>query len=155
MADSRHTEQPFSLRKLLGLPDSAPGARVRAEATRLLEHIESRLGGAKDEGFAAARRLEIRHLRGFLATELARRTRSPRSHWGALIAGFLLGGASVAGWVLIAQDPPPPAPQAATDLPGELSVLADPPNSTWALFDLGDQHLLGEHPADLLRDLLA
>ena len=147
MADSRHDGRRFSLRSLLGLPNSAPGMQVRSEGSRLLGHIESRLAGAEDDGFAAARRLEMQRLGAKLEAESVGQGRGWRGRWGWLLAGFLLGAVSVAGWFLAAQGRPGPL-QAGIDLPGELSVLAEPPHSIWSLFHLQDQHLLGEHPAD-------
>jgi hypothetical protein len=112
----------------------------------LRAHIESRLAAAPSEEFANARRQEVARL----AENLAREGMQTRLESGgrrlALAVGFALGlGAASLGFLLWpANDPSLPAQSMA----GELSVLAEPTGSRWALFRLEDDRLLGEYPAD-------
>ncbi|MCS5638555.1 MAG: PEGA domain-containing protein [Myxococcota bacterium] len=146
MTGSRQHRRRFSLRTLLGLPGSAPAAQVRSEGGRLLRHIEARLGGVEDEGFAGARRLEMERLGRGLEAESGGGIRRRGLAWGWGVVGFVLGAASAAGWFLLSENDSGPRP--GIDLPAELSVLAEPPNSRWSLFHLEDERLLAEHPAD-------
>jgi hypothetical protein len=132
MADSRQDRRHISLRGLLGLPSSAPAARVRSEGGRLLRHIEARLRAAEDEGFAAARRLEMERLGRVLEAESGGAIPRRGLAWGWGMVGFVLGVGCAAGWFLLSSNDRGPG----IDLPGELSVLAAPANSTWSLFHL-------------------
>jgi len=146
MEDSGGSRPGNSIRALLGLPNSARRSRIRSQARRLRAHIESRLAAAPSEEFANARRQEVARLAENLAREGMLTQLDSGGRRLALAVGFALGlGAASLGFLYW---PANDASLPSQSLPGELSVLAEPIASRWALFRLDDDRLLGEYPAD-------
>jgi len=140
-----------SIRRILGLPDSAPPERVRSLAARLQHHIEERLERAPDEKFAEARRQELLGLNA----DLERATSAPRIHPGGRrgvgLLGFLGGTLAGAGTVALALFYAAPGTESdprTPDDPARLSVDADPHNSTWRLYHAKEEYVAAEGATD-------
>lgn len=143
MAHSGRGPSRGRLRTLLGLPAAASRARVHEAAQKLKGHIEGRLFSASSAAFARARLREVESLAQGLAAE----TGGARNSWLLTMGAFGLGiAAASAGFFYFAGSTESAAPL--SDAPGQLSVAADPPGSTWSLFNAEDERLLGEYPAD-------
>jgi hypothetical protein len=147
MEDSGGSQSGDSIRALLGLPSSARRARIRSKARRLRVHIEGRLAAAPSEVFADARRQEVARLAENLKKEGLQIGSGSGGRRLALAIGFILGvGAASIGFVFFFSANEGSVPQ--RSLQGEISVLAEPTNSSWALFHPEDDRLVAEFATD-------
>ncbi len=147
MEDSGSSQSGDSIRALLGLPSSARRVRIRSKARRLRAHIEDRLAAAPSEVFADARRQEVARLAENLAKEGLRMRSDSGGRRLALAVGFVLGvGAASIGFLFFFPSNEGSVPQ--SSLHGEISVLGEPTNSSWALFHPEDDRLVAEYIAD-------